>query len=86
MRTTIDIPDSLFRRAKAAASLAGKSLKVFVTEALEAKVTATGNLGTAPRRARFPLVRSQSPGSVKLEGQALAEALEAEDLRASGRY
>ncbi len=86
MRTTIDIPDPLFRRAKAAASLAGKSLKVFVTEALETKVAASGNLGTVPTRACFPLVRSKSPGSVKLDGQAIAEAIEAEDQRASGRH
>ena len=84
MRTTIDIPDHLFRRAKAAASLGGKTLKVFVTEALEAKVATTVGLGGSPRRTRLPLVRSKAPGSVKLDGQAVAEALEAEDVRAPG--
>jgi hypothetical protein len=33
MRTTVDIPDHLLRRAKAAA-LEGKSLKAFLTEAV----------------------------------------------------
>ena len=86
MRTTIDIPDHLLRRAKAAASLAGKTLKVFVTEALEAKVATAGPSDHSPRRARLPLVRSKAPGSVHLDGQAVAEALEAEDHRASGRH
>jgi hypothetical protein len=36
MRTTIDIPDELFRRAKATAALEGRTLKDLVTEALEA--------------------------------------------------
>ena len=34
MRTTIEIPDPLFRKAKAAAAKEGKSLKDFFTEAL----------------------------------------------------
>ncbi|MDP6037751.1 MAG: hypothetical protein QGG64_04315 [Candidatus Latescibacteria bacterium] len=84
MRTTIDIPDHLFRRAKAVASLAGKTLKVFVTEALEAQVEAAGGLGASPKRTRLPLVRSKAPGSVKLDEQTVAEVLEAEDIRVSG--
>ena len=35
MRTTIDLPDPLFRQAKAAASLRGVSLKTYFTEALD---------------------------------------------------
>lgn len=84
MRTTIDLPEHLLRRAKATASLNGKSLKAFFTEALEAKVAEDGGPGTLPKRAKFPLVRSKAPGSVNLDGQAVAEALEAEDVRALG--
>lgn len=36
MKTTLDIPDDLFRQTKATAALRGKSLKDFMTEALEA--------------------------------------------------
>lgn len=86
MRTTIDIPDHLLRRAKAAASLSGKTLKVFFTEALEAQVKATGGLGVSPKRTQLPLVHSKAPGSVKLNEQTIAQALEAEDLRASDRH
>lgn len=35
MKTTLEIPDDLFRQAKATASLRGESLKDFVTEALQ---------------------------------------------------
>ncbi|MFN0130062.1 MAG: hypothetical protein ACKV19_25645 [Verrucomicrobiales bacterium] len=40
MKTTLDIPDNIFRQAKARAALRGISLRQFVTEALEEKVTA----------------------------------------------
>ena len=42
MRTTIEIPDPLFRRVKATAAERGQSMKQLVTEALQEKV--------APRR------------------------------------
>ena len=35
MKTTLEIPDDLFRRTKATASLRGESLKDFVTKALQ---------------------------------------------------
>jgi hypothetical protein len=35
MRTTIEIPDDLFRRAKATAALRGSTLKALVVRALE---------------------------------------------------
>jgi hypothetical protein len=38
MKTTIDIPDELFRLAKARASLIGISLRQFVTDTLRAQL------------------------------------------------
>lgn len=38
MKTTLDIPDDLMRRAKATAALKGQSLKDFVTVALKEKL------------------------------------------------
>ncbi len=42
MKTTLDIPDSIFRQAKARAALRGISLRQFVTEAIEQKVASAG--------------------------------------------
>lgn len=36
MKTTLEIPDKLFRQTKAMAAMRGESLKDFVTEALQA--------------------------------------------------
>ena len=38
MKTTIEIPDALFRRAKATAAERGQSLRQLVTEALQDKL------------------------------------------------
>jgi hypothetical protein len=40
MKTTLEIPDQLFRKAKATAAERGQSLKEFVAEALQDKLTA----------------------------------------------
>jgi hypothetical protein len=42
MKTTLEIPDALFRRVKAKAAVRGQTLKEFVNEALQEKL--------APRR------------------------------------
>ena len=41
MKTTFEIPDPLFRKAKARAAERGQSLKDFVTEALAAKLSSS---------------------------------------------
>ena len=40
MKTTIEIPDPLFRRVKSRAAERGQSLKALVTEALQERLTA----------------------------------------------
>jgi hypothetical protein len=49
MRTTIDLPDALFRRAKAEAALRGCHLKDLVTEALRLALDEPGGLGAGPK-------------------------------------
>lgn len=46
MKTTIEIPDRLFRRAKSKAAERGQTLKQLVAEALQEKLAAKG--GQAP--------------------------------------
>lgn len=38
MKTTIEMPDALFRQAKAKAALQGKSMKQFVNEAVQREI------------------------------------------------
>ncbi len=51
MKTTLEIPDRIFRRAKSVAAQRGIALRVFVTEAVEEK------LGAASKNEPKPWVR-----------------------------
>ena len=63
MRTTINLPDQVFRRLKAIAALEGSSLKQIILRAVEKELHAA-----APKRrkVRFPLIRSKEPGVLSL--------------------
>ena len=45
MKTTVEIPDPLFRKAKSKAAERGQTLKEFMTEALEDKLMRPGKAG-----------------------------------------
>ncbi|HLX29521.1 MAG TPA: hypothetical protein VKV24_13650 [Casimicrobiaceae bacterium] len=49
MKTTLELPDALFRKAKSRAAERGQTLKAFVTEAIEAKLV--DKAGETPSRA-----------------------------------
>lgn len=48
MRTTVEIPDELFRRAKSEAALRGRKLKDLVEEGLRLVLAAPSGAGDAP--------------------------------------
>jgi hypothetical protein len=55
MRTTIDIPDQLFRRTKAVAALRGSTMKDLIVKALEREVLAGKKPGTG-KRVKLPSI------------------------------
>jgi hypothetical protein len=65
MRTTIDMPDALFRKTKAVAALRGSSMKELIIHAVEREVT--GRAGTEPKRHRVKLPLIQSPSGRKVD-------------------
>lgn len=48
MKTTLEIPDPVFRRAKSAAAQRGIALRAFVTEAVEEKLAAASHREEKP--------------------------------------
>ena len=67
MRTTIDLPDALFRRAKSTAALRGTSLKDLLVAAVEKELAGQETAPpAAPRRMRLPLVQLQGTRRLNL--------------------
>ncbi len=72
MRTTIDLPDTVFRRLKATAALRGASLKTVILDAVEKELRRPA---PSRRKVRFPLVRSKEPGTLTLTNAEIDEIL-----------
>jgi hypothetical protein len=64
MRTTIDLPDPLFRELKAVAAKRGTSLKKVLRTAVEEEIRKAER--KTGRRLKFPLLSSDEPGSLDL--------------------
>ena len=84
MRTTIDIPDAVLRRAKAVAALEGKTLRAFVVEAIIHELTSRARPRARRKRVALPLIRSPRPGALRIAADTVADALDAEDMHALG--
>lgn len=67
MKTTLELPDELFRQAKAYASADGISLKTFVTEALEMKLRAHSLSQQKPWLRHFGALRHLGTEREKIE-------------------
>ena len=76
MRTTIDLPDVLFRRTKAAAALRGSSMKDLIVLAIEREVTQGGMAGQAVAKpVRVPLIHLRRGRKLDLTGFDLDDLL-----------
>jgi hypothetical protein len=82
LRTTIDLPEPLFRSLKLLTLQKGVSLKTFITQALEAALQAPAGEGT--RMEKPPITRGKGVIPI-LTKQTLAELLETEDETKAGR-
>jgi hypothetical protein len=73
MRTTIDIPDAMYRRLKARAAGQGRSTKALILQGVEQV------LKTAPpaagRRVTLPLITSKRPGSIELDNARVYDVI-----------
>ena len=61
MRTTIDIPDALFRQTKSLAAARGLTLKQFVINAVERELHPERTVRTGKERLPLPLIHLE-PG------------------------
>jgi predicted DNA-binding ribbon-helix-helix protein len=74
MRTSIDLPDDLFRQLKILAADRRVTLKTLVERAVENEIARGGN--QAPRRRlRFPILDSKEPGTLNLTNAEIEDLL-----------
>ncbi|HEY0513807.1 MAG TPA: hypothetical protein VGH73_18000 [Thermoanaerobaculia bacterium] len=74
MKTTLEIPDDLFKRTKATAAMRGESLKEFVTEALQGHLERQTASGSSQRGWRSVF------GQARQEEVETVDAVVAEEL------
>lgn len=84
MRTTLDLPDDILKRAKIVAVERGTTLRELVGQALVRELAQPATQ-TAPRRGRFPYFPSARPGHVALTNAQIAALEVAEDIQNLGR-
>jgi hypothetical protein len=73
MRTTIDIPDAMYRRLKARAAGEGRSAKALILKGVE-HVLKSPQSGVG-RRVALPLVKSKRPGAIRLDNARIYDII-----------
>jgi hypothetical protein len=73
MRTTVDIPDAVYRRLKTRAASEGSSAKALILRGVEQLL----RVRRRPSRGRvaLPLVRSRRPGTVALDNARIYDVI-----------
>ena len=72
MRTTVDIPDLVYRKLKSKAAAEGSSVKNLILRSVEHELNAS-DAHRAP--IKLPIVKSRRPGSLGLTNEQLYDAI-----------
>jgi hypothetical protein len=73
MRTTVDIPDPIYRHLKSKAAGEGRSVKELILRGVEIELQLTPKRQGRP--VSLPLVRSKQPGTVALDNAKIFEII-----------
>lgn len=71
MRTTVDIPDSLYRQLKSKAANEGTSVKELVLRGVESELGVRKK--KSGKRVKLPIVNSKRPGWLNIDNAKIAE-------------
>ncbi len=73
MRTTVDIPDALYRELKAKAAREKRSVKELVLRGVEGELRLPAR--KKKRRLKLPLIRSKRPGSLEVDNDKIYDLI-----------
>lgn len=73
MRTTVDIPDPIYRKLKAKAATERRSVRELLLRGAELQLRARER--KRRKRIRLPIVPSKRPGSVQLDNAKIYEII-----------
>ena len=73
MRTTVDIPEPLYRRLKTRAVQEGTSVKELILRGVEQVLKETSR--KSGRKVSLPIVRSRRPGKVRLDNAKIYDVI-----------
>ncbi len=75
MRTTVDIPDEMYRELKSRAALEGETVKGIILRGVKAALKskkATPKL----RKLKFPLIQAREPGTLHLTNKMIYDLID----------
>jgi hypothetical protein len=73
MRTTVDIPDSLYQELKTKAARERRSVKELILRGVESEVGLKNQ--KKKRRVTLPLVRSKRPGTLEVDNEKIYDLI-----------
>jgi hypothetical protein len=73
MRTTVDIPDPVYRRLKSRAANEGSSTKELILRGV--KQVLKENPSRSRKRIKLPIIRSKHPGTLELDNDKIFEII-----------
>jgi hypothetical protein len=73
MRTTVDIPDALYRELKSKAAREKRSVKDLILRSVEVELRPRSRKRS--RRVSFPLVPSKKPGTLAIDNAKIFELI-----------
>ena len=73
MRTSIELPDPVYREMKIRAANEGTTIREIILEGVTMRLRGGGTASTREDRPRFPVIRSRNPGSLKLGEEGVYE-------------
>lgn len=86
MRTTLELPDPLFRKIKAKAAMEGVTLKHLLTVFVENGLESALSLPRPARRSKLPVIKRRGKGIIpNLTPELQSAVQEEEDLAKLGR-